>query len=114
MLVEDLRSSSTSIDIAAFQKSPSIGGKPTHVSRKQSLSDSEFVNRLTAGRSISVCTTSYPLADLQTATANFASGRLIGQGTIGRVYRAKYADGKVPFAFYILMVCYLIKYCLRL
>ncbi|PON90629.1 Tyrosine-protein kinase [Trema orientale] len=96
MLVEDLRSSSTSIDITAFQKSPSFGGKPAgHSSGRQSISDTEFVNRLTAGRSISVRATSFPLTDLQTATANFASGRLLGQGAIGRVYRAKYADGKV-------------------
>lgn len=103
-MVEDLRSSSTSFDITSFQKSPSIGGKSGHTSGKHSFSDAEFVNRLHAGRSTSIRATSYPLGDLQTATANFASGRLLGQGSIGRVYRAKYADGKVPFALYIFVV----------
>jgi hypothetical protein len=35
------------------------------------------------------------LGELQIGTANFASGRLLGEGSIGPVYRAKYADGKV-------------------
>lgn len=102
--MEDLRSSSTSIDIMPFQKSPSIGGRPALSSGKQSFSESEFVNRLNAGRSMSIHTSSFLLGDLQAATANFASGRLLGQGSTGRVYRAKYADGKVPFASYILFL----------
>lgn len=92
---KDLRSSSTSIDIMPFQNSPSIGGRPALSSGKQSFSESEFVNRLNAGRSMSIHTSSFLLGDLQAATANFASGRLLGQGSTGRVYRAKYADGKV-------------------
>ncbi|CAN4098046.1 unnamed protein product [Withania somnifera] len=36
----------------------------------------------------------YPLADLQNATSNFASSRLLGEGSIGRVYKAKYPDGR--------------------
>ncbi|XP_043710407.1 uncharacterized protein LOC122659356 [Telopea speciosissima] len=28
-------------------------------------------------------------------TGNFATGRLLGEGTVGRVYRTKYADGKI-------------------
>ena len=95
--MEDVRSSSTSIDIMSVQKSPSFGGRPALSSGRQSFSETEFVNRLNAGRSMPVQAASFLLADLQTATANFASGRLLGQGSIGRVYRAKYADGKVLF-----------------
>ena len=98
MFVEDLRSSSTSIDITAFQRSSSFGGKNAPSLGKQSLSEAEFVNRLNGGRSMSIHAVPYPLVDLQSATANFASGRLLGNGTVGRVYRAKNADGKVHFA----------------
>ncbi|CAB4302630.1 unnamed protein product [Prunus armeniaca] len=73
-----------SIDIKPVSKSPSIGFKSLS-GRLQSF----------ARRSTSVKATNYALADLQVATANFAPARLLGQGTIGRVYRAKYDDGKV-------------------
>lgn len=46
-------------------------------------------------RSSSVPVKCYSLTDLLTATGNFASGRLLGEGSIGRVYKAKYADGRV-------------------
>lgn len=84
---------STSIDIKALQKIPSIGVRSS-VS-VQSFNDSEFANRLNARRSTSIRGAPFSLAELQTATANFASGRLLGEGSIGRIYRAKYAEGKV-------------------
>lgn len=82
--------SSASIDIVTvgLQKSPSV-------SLKQSFNDNEFANRLNSRRSTSIRAISYTLSDLQTATANFAAGRLLGEGSLGRVYRAKYGDGKV-------------------
>ncbi|KAG6579708.1 Protein STRUBBELIG-RECEPTOR FAMILY 5, partial [Cucurbita argyrosperma subsp. sororia] len=57
--------------------------------------DTQLASRLSSRRSTSVRVISYSLADLQTATANFATGRLLGEGSIGRVYKAKYGDGKV-------------------
>ncbi|XP_044479850.1 protein STRUBBELIG-RECEPTOR FAMILY 5-like isoform X2 [Mangifera indica] len=63
--------------------------------RTNSLHDNEFANRLKAKRTTSARVIVYSLTDLQTATANFATGRLLGEGTFGRVYRAKYPDGKV-------------------
>lgn len=97
--------SSASIDInIALQKSPSV-------SLKQSFSDNEFANRLNSRRSTSFRAVSHALSDLQTATANFAAGRLLGQGFLGRVYRAKYSDGKVFYfsqllglGFYMIVV----------
>ncbi|GAV78063.1 Pkinase domain-containing protein/LRRNT_2 domain-containing protein/LRR_6 domain-containing protein/LRR_8 domain-containing protein [Cephalotus follicularis] len=81
--------SSTSIDMKALQRSSSI--RPS-----LSLSDNEFASRLNSKRiSTSIGAASHTLADLQTATANFATGRLLGEGSIGRVYKAKYTDGKV-------------------
>ncbi|XP_055829788.1 protein STRUBBELIG-RECEPTOR FAMILY 5-like isoform X2 [Solanum dulcamara] len=59
----------------------------------KSFNDKEFANPLK--RSSSVKIDHYPLADLQNATSNFSSSRLLGEGSIGRVYMAKYPDGKV-------------------
>ncbi|XP_056176540.1 protein STRUBBELIG-RECEPTOR FAMILY 5-like [Syzygium oleosum] len=87
--------SSASIDVKALEKSPSIGFRSPLHDHMESLKDNEFANRLNARRSTSFRATTYNLADLQSATGNFATGRLIGEGSIGRVYRAKYADGKV-------------------
>ncbi|KAM1240678.1 hypothetical protein ACFX15_045428 [Malus domestica] len=77
-------SAAVSIDIKPVSKSPSIGFMSLS-GRLQSF----------ARRSTSVKATAYALADLQVATANFSPARLLGQGSIGRVYRAKYDDGKV-------------------
>ncbi|MCD7470975.1 hypothetical protein HAX54_011232 [Datura stramonium] len=60
-----------------------------------SFKDKEFANPLNVKRSSSVKLAHYSLADLQNATGNFASSRLLGEGSIGRVYRAKYPDGRV-------------------
>ncbi|OVA19310.1 Protein kinase domain [Macleaya cordata] len=87
--------SSSSISVKGLQTSPSIGLKPPPSDRVKSFNENEFGNRLNIKRSTSVRAVVYSLADLQSATGNFASGRLLGEGTIGRVYRAKYADGKV-------------------
>ncbi|XP_071901229.1 protein STRUBBELIG-RECEPTOR FAMILY 5-like isoform X3 [Coffea arabica] len=53
----------------------------------------EITDRLE--RSSSIHVTCYSLSELQNATGNFATGRLLGEGSIGRVYRTKHADGKV-------------------
>ncbi|XP_059459225.1 protein STRUBBELIG-RECEPTOR FAMILY 5-like [Corylus avellana] len=84
-----------SVDIKSLQKSPSIGPKHPPYDLKRSYDENEFTNRLNARRSTSLHATSYSLPDLQLATVNFATGRILGEGSIGRVYRAKYADGKV-------------------
>lgn len=86
---------STAIDIKALQKNPSIGVRSSVSDCLQSFNDNEFANRLNAKRSTSIRCTSFALAELQIGTANFASGRLLGEGSIGCVYRAKYAEGKV-------------------
>ncbi|CAL5210455.1 unnamed protein product [Lathyrus oleraceus] len=87
---------STAIDIKALQKCPSIGVRSSSVSDcVQTFSDNEFANRLNSKRSTSVRCTPFSLGELQIGTGNFASGRLLGEGNLGPVYRAKYADGKV-------------------
>lgn len=39
--------------------------------------------------------TQYTVADLQIATDSFSIENLLGEGSIGRVYRAQFEDGKV-------------------
>lgn len=87
--------SNASVDINPFKgTTASIGKQESPTERVRSFRDNEFANRLKSQRNSTRCVP-YTLAELQTATANFAPGRLLGQGTIGRVYRAKYSDGKV-------------------
>ncbi|XP_045829892.1 protein STRUBBELIG-RECEPTOR FAMILY 5-like isoform X2 [Trifolium pratense] len=86
---------STSIDIKALQKIPSIGVRSSVSDCVQAFNDNEFVKRLNSRRSTSIRCTPFSFGELQIGTANFASGRLLGEGSIGPVYRAKYADGKV-------------------
>ncbi|KAJ6678904.1 hypothetical protein OIU79_018797 [Salix purpurea] len=87
--------SSGPIDKKTLQKDPSMGYKPPPSNFSQSINDNQFASCLNPGRNTSVRAVAFPLTDLQTATGNFALGRLIGEGSLGRVYRAKYPDGKV-------------------
>jgi hypothetical protein len=61
------------------------------------ISDNEFENKLNYSRRSTdpVNLVAYSSSDLQAATGSFHSSRLLGQGTIGGVYKAKYADGTV-------------------
>lgn len=43
-----------------------------------------------------ITATSYTVAALQTATNSFTQENLIGEGSMGRVYRAEFPNGKVP------------------
>ena len=110
LMVTELKSLDrcASVDIKSLQKSPSIGPKHSPYDLKRSYDENEFANRLNARRSTSLRATSYSLPDLQLATVNFATGRLLGEGSIGRVYRAKYADGKV-FSAWLLYFLLLLK-----
>ncbi|KAF3959797.1 hypothetical protein CMV_015426 [Castanea mollissima] len=66
-----------SIDIKTLQKSPSVGFKLPPPECKKTYNDNEFTNLLNARKITSLRATSYSLVDLQLATANFASGRLL-------------------------------------
>ncbi|KAK6911165.1 Leucine-rich repeat [Dillenia turbinata] len=99
----DLQSfdSSSSLGNKSLQRSSSIGIKPPPpLPSAKSFGDNEFANRPNVKRSISFHAVVYSLPDLQAATGNFATGRLLGEGSIGRVYRAKYANGKVIISCY--------------
>lgn len=51
-----------------------------------------------------ITATSYSVAALQTATNSFSQENLIGEGSLGRVYRAEFPNGKVFFHFVVLIV----------
>ncbi|KAK4479235.1 hypothetical protein RD792_014746 [Penstemon davidsonii] len=87
--------SPSSFKVPSLQRSSSKFHKSSDPDHLNSFSNNEFKNHTNIKRSTSVHAAAYSLADLQTATGNFAMGRLLGEGSIGRVYRAKYADGKV-------------------
>lgn len=42
-----------------------------------------------------ITATSYTIAALQTATNSFSQENLVGEGSLGRVYRAEFPNGKV-------------------
>uniref|UniRef100_A0ACD5YC12 Uncharacterized protein n=1 Tax=Avena sativa TaxID=4498 RepID=A0ACD5YC12_AVESA len=87
----------SSVDMQSLEKSMSMDCKtPTAVPRK-SMNDNEFENKWYTSRRIldPINMVSYPSADLLAATGNWHSSKLIGQGTTGRVYKAKYANGQV-------------------
>ncbi|KAK3009841.1 hypothetical protein RJ639_010481 [Escallonia herrerae] len=84
-----------SMTVKPLQTYPSIGLKPPPSERIKSFSDKQFAQHMNVKRSSSIRVACYSLADLQAATGNFAMGRLLGEGSLGRVYRAKCSDGKV-------------------
>jgi len=42
-----------------------------------------------------ITATSYTVATLQTATSSFSQENIVGEGSLGRVYRAVFSNGKV-------------------
>ncbi|CAK9878079.1 unnamed protein product [Sphagnum jensenii] len=53
--------------------------------------------RLSSGKSLStvIAATAFSIADLQAATNSFAQENLIGEGSLGRVYRGDFPNGQV-------------------
>lgn len=50
-----------------------------------------------------ITATSYSVATLQTATNSFSQDNLVGEGSLGRVYRAEFSNGKVILHFLVFM-----------
>lgn len=44
---------------------------------------------------VPITATSYTVAALQIATNNFSQENLVGEGSLGRVYKAEFSNGKV-------------------
>ncbi|CAA6671209.1 unnamed protein product [Spirodela intermedia] len=74
----------------------SFGLKPPPSDRHRSFNDTEFASKFHAKRNANpIDAPVFSLMDLQTATASFSASRIVGEGSTGHVYKAKYADGKV-------------------
>ncbi|TVU10477.1 hypothetical protein EJB05_44011 [Eragrostis curvula] len=98
-LVDDFKGhkESSTINMKSMEQSSSIGSRTPSAVPRKSISDNEFENKLNYSRRSSepISLMAYVSSDLEAATGNFHSSRLLGQGTIGQVYKAKYADGQV-------------------
>ncbi|CAL5072847.1 unnamed protein product [Urochloa decumbens] len=93
-LVDDGRA----VNMKPLEHSSSISTRtPPVMMPSKSISDNEFENKLNHSRRSTdpINLVAYSSLDLQAATGNFHSTRLLGQGIIGGVYKAKYADGRV-------------------
>ncbi|KAF1889678.1 hypothetical protein Lal_00025006 [Lupinus albus] len=87
-------------DVKAFNPPPAppINLKPPPVDRHKSVDENEFSSKpIIAKKSVPARANvkSYSVADLQIATGSFSVDQLVGEGSFGRVYRARFNDGKV-------------------
>lgn len=87
----------SAINMKPLEHSSSISSTTPSAMPIKPISDNEFENKLNYSRRSTdpVNLVAYSSSDLQAATGSFHSSRLLGQGTIGGVYKAKYADGTV-------------------
>ena len=66
--------------------------------RHKTNGDRGFERKSTSKRAKSPITAiTYSIADLQMATNSFSQENLIGEGALGRVYKAEFPNGKVQF-----------------
>ncbi|GAB4841898.1 Protein STRUBBELIG-REPTOR FAMILY 6 [Ancistrocladus abbreviatus] len=90
--------SSSSTNSKIFEPAASINLKPPPSERGKSFDEDDYSNKPVVTKEPTLVPSnvmSYSIADLQMATGSFSFDNLIGEGTIGRVYRAQVDDGKV-------------------
>lgn len=90
----------TTVEVESLPSPAAVNLKPPpKIERNQSFDDDDFANKPVAMKSNAaaapVRATVYSVADLQMATDSFNMDNLIGEGTLGRVYKAQFSDGKV-------------------
>lgn len=90
----------TTVEVESLPSPAAVNLKPPpKIERNQSFDDDDFANKPVAMKSNAaaapVKATVYSVADLQMATDSFNMDNLIGEGTLGRVYKAQFSDGKV-------------------
>eukprot|EP00268_Persea_americana_P045656 TRINITY_DN4666_c0_g1_i1.p1 TRINITY_DN4666_c0_g1~~TRINITY_DN4666_c0_g1_i1.p1 ORF type:complete len:707 (-),score=132.87 TRINITY_DN4666_c0_g1_i1:368-2488(-) len=97
--VKELKSiqTSSSIETKTVESSASFNLKPPPMDRLKSFDEDDFSNKPVIKRTdiASINARVYSIADLQIATGSFSVENFIGEGSIGRVYRAQFDDGKV-------------------
>ncbi|ONK75162.1 uncharacterized protein A4U43_C03F14000 [Asparagus officinalis] len=97
--VKEMKSVQTTstINTTAFPPAAPINLKPPPIDRHKTYEEEEFspkpVVRKTKPSALKA--TAYSVADLQVATDSFSLDNLIGEGSIGRVYKAQFNDGKI-------------------
>ncbi|KNA12619.1 hypothetical protein SOVF_123980 [Spinacia oleracea] len=93
--------SSSSINTTTLDAVPLVALKPPPLDRNKSFDDQDLSNKpilpivTKTPTRVPNNVKSYSIADLQMATGSFSVENLIGEGSIGRVYRAQFDDGKV-------------------
>lgn len=108
--------SSSSINTTTLDPVPLVTLKPPPLDRTKSFDDEDLSIKPVVTKiptPVPENVKLYSIADLQMATDSFSVENLIGEGSIGRVYRAQFDDGKVyapnPFICYSRInidVCY--------
>ncbi|KAE7998961.1 hypothetical protein FH972_003450 [Carpinus fangiana] len=98
--VQEMKSIQTSstINTKAFDTPATINLRPPPIDRLKSFDDDDISQKPIVAKKAStvlINVTSYSVADLQMATDSFSVDNLLGEGTFGRVYRARFDDGKV-------------------
>ncbi|KAI7983343.1 Protein STRUBBELIG-RECEPTOR FAMILY 6 [Camellia lanceoleosa] len=84
-----------------FETSASINLRPPPIDRHKSFDEDDFSRKPSVPivpkkvHTPPVNAISYSIADLQMATDSFSVETLVGEGSIGCVYRAQFDDGKV-------------------
>ncbi|XP_058108769.1 protein STRUBBELIG-RECEPTOR FAMILY 6-like [Magnolia sinica] len=97
--VKEMKSVQTSsaANTKTLETSLSINLKPPPIDRHKSFDEDEFSNKPIVKRTntATINATIFSVADLQMATGSFSVENLIGEGSMGRVYRGQFDDGKV-------------------
>lgn len=98
--VQELKSVQTSstMDTKTYETSASINLRPPPFDRNKSFDEEDLSRKPVVPKKVHIApvnAVSYSIADLQMATDSFSTETLIGEGSIGRVYRAQFDDGKV-------------------
>eukprot|EP01018_Ginkgo_biloba_P026827 Gb_28995 [translate_table: standard] len=90
------KASKESSELKIRPSPPEITLKPPPSERHKSTGDKGFGSMFASKRTKSPITaTEYSIADLQMATSSFSQDNLIGEGAVGRVYRADFPNGKI-------------------
>lgn len=87
------------LDNSAFPPAAPISLKPPPKIHK-SFDENDASNKPVAKKTdlAPIKATVYSIADLQMATDSFSVDNLVGEGSVGRVYRAEFDDEKVCFS----------------
>ncbi|GAV87311.1 LRR_1 domain-containing protein/Pkinase_Tyr domain-containing protein/LRRNT_2 domain-containing protein/LRR_4 domain-containing protein/LRR_6 domain-containing protein [Cephalotus follicularis] len=98
--VQEMKSIQTSsaVKTKTFDTSASINLRPPPIDRHKSFDEDDYPKKpIVVKKAVSapVNVPSYSIADLQMATGSFSVENLLGEGSFGRVYRARFDDGKV-------------------